>query len=184
MSDGNSTVTYRNVEGFPGYRVGDDGSVWTSWKRQGNGRGGTTKWILGTEWHRLAPGIGTRGHLSVTLCPGRHQRLVHTLVLEAFVGPRPKGMQARHFPDRNPANNAATNLLWGTPKQNSADRVFHGTDIQGEKHGMAKLTEALVRDIRLRLASGEMQVAIARDVGVHKSLISCVARKKIWRHVS
>lgn len=29
MSDVQSTVTYRPINGFPGYRVGDDGSVWS-----------------------------------------------------------------------------------------------------------------------------------------------------------
>lgn len=54
-------------------------------------------------------------------------RLVHILVLEAFVGPKPLGMETRHL-DGNPANNVLTNLTYGTPRENAADRDTHGTD--------------------------------------------------------
>jgi hypothetical protein len=63
-----------------------------------------------------------------------YNRYVHRLVLEAFVGPCPKGMQSRHFPDKDTSNNALTNLQWGTPKQNQDDRITHGTDGRGERH--------------------------------------------------
>jgi hypothetical protein len=31
-------VEYRDVPGFPGYRVGTDGSVWSCWERTAGGR--------------------------------------------------------------------------------------------------------------------------------------------------
>lgn len=37
MSDANSTVEYRDIKGFPGYRVGSDGSVWTTLVRRTRG---------------------------------------------------------------------------------------------------------------------------------------------------
>lgn len=49
------------------------------------------------------------------------------LVLITFIGPRPKGKQVCHYPDRNPSNNNLGNLRWGTPKQNYSDAVKHGT---------------------------------------------------------
>ena len=45
---------------------------------------------------------------------------VHTLVLNAFVGPRPDDMEARHFPDRDRSNNKLSNLRWGTKVENAA----------------------------------------------------------------
>lgn len=51
---------------------------------------------------------------------------VHTVVLTAFVGPRPKGMQACHN-DGNPANNSLTNLRWDTPLSNIADAIRQKT---------------------------------------------------------
>lgn len=55
-------------------------------------------------------------------------RLVHNLVLEAFVGPRPGSIlewDGAHDDD-DPTNNHLTNLKWATRKQNMADRKRHG----------------------------------------------------------
>ena len=47
---------------------------------------------------------------------------VHRMVLEAFVGPCPEGMQCRHLNDvKN--DNRLNNLAWGTRKENSADAI-------------------------------------------------------------
>lgn len=56
----------------------------------------------------------------------RRKRLVHQLVLEAFGGPRPEGMIARHLDD-NPDNNHASNLAWGTYSDNLYDAIRNGT---------------------------------------------------------
>jgi hypothetical protein len=49
-------------------------------------------------------------------------RLVHHLVLEAFVGPRPDGQVGCHFDD-DPRNNRVENLRWDTSSANALDRV-------------------------------------------------------------
>lgn len=51
---------------------------------------------------------------------------VHTLVLTAFVGPRPHGMQACHWDD-TPENNRLSNLRWDTHAGNSADKERNNT---------------------------------------------------------
>lgn len=56
----------------------------------------------------------------------RFERCVHHLVLEAFVGPRPAGMQGCHRDD-DPRNNALDNLRWDTPAGNKSDAVRRGT---------------------------------------------------------
>lgn len=53
-------------------------------------------------------------------------RLVHQLVLEAFVGPRPdEAMGVRHLND-DPTDNTLGNLAWGTYGENMQDRVTNG----------------------------------------------------------
>lgn len=52
--------------------------------------------------------------------------LVHALVMAAFVGPRPPGMQTRHL-DGDPSNNHVSNLRYGTQADNNRDAVRHGT---------------------------------------------------------
>lgn len=63
----------------------------------------------------------------VTLYKDRkaHQKQVHWLVLEAFVGPRPEGAMGLHWDD-DPANNHIDNLRWGTRSENSLDSVRNG----------------------------------------------------------
>lgn len=73
----------------------------------------------------LSPGFG--GYVDASLWRNNSDRRVrvHTLVLEAFVGPPPPGMECRHI-DGNPSNNCLTNLQWGTSSENKWDRVRHG----------------------------------------------------------
>lgn len=71
--------------------------------------------------------IDKAGYPRVTLKVGgaRHNYLVHHLVLKAFVGPKPAGMECRHL-NGNPADDRLENLKWGTPTENSYDTVRHG----------------------------------------------------------
>lgn len=52
-------------------------------------------------------------------------QLVHVLVAEAFIGPRPEGLQVRHL-DGNRLNSDVANLAYGTPTENSEDTIAHG----------------------------------------------------------
>lgn len=52
-------------------------------------------------------------------------RLVHQLIAETFIGPRPNGMVVRHL-NGDKTDNRAENLAYGTPSQNSRDVVSHG----------------------------------------------------------
>lgn len=65
---------------------------------------------------------------------GRESRaFVHEIVLEAFVGPRPRGMEACHN-DGDRTNNSLNNLRWDDRSGNVEDMVRHGT------HNMARVT--------------------------------------------
>lgn len=64
----------------------------------------------------LKPGPNNSGHVTVAIGQ-RNSRLVHTLVLEAFVGPRPEGCDSLHL-NHNPKDNRLSNLKWGTRGEN------------------------------------------------------------------
>lgn len=68
------------------------------------------------------------GHRYVTLrMQGRKRNVyVHRLVLDAFVGPCPPGLEPRHG-NGHPADNRLANLQWDTRSENTRDRVRHGT---------------------------------------------------------
>lgn len=80
--------------------------------------------------------------------------LVYHLVLEAFVGPKPDGMEACHFPDKDPGHNCAENLRWDTHAGNHQDRIIHGTSNAGEANGRAVLTDAKVYEVKALYRSG------------------------------
>lgn len=65
------------------------------------------------------------GHKSVALTRRGGSRLVHQLVAEAFIGPRPPGHEVLHA-DANPANNRPKNLSWGTRSDNLRDDYATG----------------------------------------------------------
>lgn len=167
------SVVYRPIPGFPGYEVGSDGTV-RSYRQRGRNALSVTARIRRPEI--------INGYWSVPLRnDGRQfQKRVHRLVLEAFVGPCPAGMEGCHN-DGNPHNNHISNLRWDTKKSNMADQVQHGTRTRGEMRHNAKLTESQVAEIRARYLTEPARV-LAVEFGVQKRTIECVARGQSWAH--
>jgi hypothetical protein len=182
MSTSNSTtpVEYRGISGVEGYRFGTDGTVWSTWTTGGRG-GSPPNW----PWLRLNPKKPSkRGYFRVWVKINGKATLtnVHTMILTAFRGPCPDGMECRHL-DGNPLNNAIDNLAWGTPKENIADQYRHGTACVGERRNSAKFTPEIVREIRTRHAEGWGITRLARWYEVNHNAIGCIIRRKTWKHV-
>lgn len=96
-----------------------------------------------------------RGYYLVNMWQDRKLRVrsVHSLVAEAFIGPRPyEGAEVRHL-DGNPSNNTSTNLFYGTAKENAADRELHGRTKRGQRNGNSKLPDDEVDFIRIGYAA-------------------------------
>jgi hypothetical protein len=167
-------IEYRDLDpfGFLGYRVGSDGTVWSS-------KSGKWKGMGPHSW-------GNRGHQAVILRRDgkRYYLLVHRLILLAFVGPCPPGMEARHVYNPDPRDNRLINLAWGTPKENQADRLRHGTDCRGSKHPLAILTEADIPEIFRLRAQGLSQDQLAERFNVTRYAISRILQRKIWTHIA
>jgi len=56
---GNPGVEFREIIGFDGYAIGDDGSVWS--RKARNGRG------LTSVWRRMKPEVAKGGYLRASL---------------------------------------------------------------------------------------------------------------------
>ncbi len=82
----------------------------------------------------LSPAIDPMGRCQINLKNGAVLRKVriHTLVLEAFVGPRPEGMEACHFDD-DATNNKLENLRWDTSLANKQDMARNGGGNQNKE---------------------------------------------------
>lgn len=119
------------------------------------------------------------GHRYVQLCRdgGCVSRTVHRLVLETFLGPRPEGMEACHFPDRDPGNNRLANLRWDTSAANKADAVRHGT-MGGSKCRFSKYNHAEIRDLR---AAGLSGAEISKRTGISKPHLWRILNDWNWR---
>lgn len=115
---------WRDIPGYEGtYQASDHGRV----------RSVDRKLVNSLGYERLLRGKILRlkddkGYLRVQLNFGGvgKMHLVHRLVLAAFVGEAPEGMQCRHM-DGYPKNNHLHNLRYGTVSENQLDRVKHGT---------------------------------------------------------
>lgn len=172
MATVDSTVAYKSIEGFPGYRVGDDGSVWSCWRGPS----------MFEQWKKLKPGkhqkrSARRTYLYLHLWRGgkRFTRLVHRIVLDSFVGPRPEGFECRHL-DGNPSNNALSNLCWGTHEEN-------GNDSRAHNRYVVTLTEAQVREIRRRRTAGESRKELAAEFGTSPQNVGSIASGQSWKHL-
>ncbi len=163
-------VNYKPVPGYDNYYAGDDGSIWS---------------FLRNKWHRLKPAFtGSGGKKYLYLNMRGRSRSVHKMILEAFVGPRPSGMWARHFPDRDTRNNRLMNLSWATRKENMADKIVHGTKLQGERVPVSKLTAEKVNIIRLQYKKRQFnQRQLAELNEVHPASISDIILRKSWSHI-
>lgn len=173
MSETDSIVQFRIVPGWPDYRVGSDGSVWSK-----KGHRGYKPKV--EKWKRMIPNpMRKTGHLKVMFSPGNVTMLVHRLVLISFVGEPPEGMQARHFPDRNPANNNLSNLSWGTHSQNMQDKTIHGTQMIGFKNPRTKLS----KEDKAKICAEYVHkygcaIRLAKKYGVSSAHIIRIAKNK------
>lgn len=96
------------------------------------------------------------------------------MVLEAFVGPRPKDYVARHLNDIKD-DDRLLNLSWGTLQENAADCIRNGKMPRGLKHGKASLSAEALEEIRNAKANYKGwygRKALAEKFGVHVMTIS------------
>ncbi len=106
----------REIPGFPGYFINEDGTRIVSRVRYNLAEGGV----------EMKPETTPQGRLRVKVLGQR--KLVHQLVAMTYIGPCPEGMQIRHLDDDH-TNNHWTNLAYGTAKENMADSVATGKHV-------------------------------------------------------
>jgi hypothetical protein len=175
------TENWRPVAGFDGrYEVSDLGRV-RSLARRCSIRNGTRT----VPAKILTPQPHVFGYKTVLLQArdlgiGPRPFTIHTLVLEAFVGPRPEGAEGCHGPN-GITDNTLGNLRWDTHAANMRDKVLQRTAASGEQHGQAKLTWAKVREIRAQRQDGASLRQLAQTFEVSKGTIGFITTGKTWR---
>lgn len=174
-------VEFRAIVDFPGYCVGDDGSVWSCLRNRGPRHG---KRMPDGDWKKRKPFINVKGYYVVQLSRDgvKCKKLVHVLVCTAFYGPCPTGMESCHN-DGVPLNCLAGNLRWDTPSNNNADKKLHGTYLFGERHHLSIITEDIAKDIIRRKIAGEGHEAIALSLGLSRKHVSKIGVTS-WKHLA
>lgn len=130
------------IPGWPGYHADEDGNIWSTHGRTYVG-GLTWAPTIGHAPRRLAQfdRKSARGKPTPyrSVCMKRDDKprnmYVHHLVALTFLGPRPEGAEILHGKEGSTVN-ALSNLRYGTPEENSAERVLCSGDAWYRARGL------------------------------------------------
>lgn len=173
-------VVYRRFTDYSDYCIGTNGMAWT---RKPHGR----SLIRDRGWRPLKLRTNGYGYITFDLYSDRRRKesrkfQAQRLVLLAFLGDCPAGLEACHW-DGNPLNNNFYNLRWDTHENNIGDMFRHGRNQVGEERPNALLTASQAAEIR-RLKTENPSLSkrdIASLYGVSRSCIWNVLTGKEWR---
>lgn len=110
------------------------------------------------------------------------RRLAHRFTYEQLVGDIPRGKLLRHSCDNPPCCNPE-HLTPGTNADNSRDMIERDRSPRGSRHPNARVTEAMVVEMRRKHSDGATMTELARQYGVSLSTASRILRRAGWRHV-
>lgn len=166
-----------NFEEF--YEVSSNGRV----KRSKPGQGTRKGYIL-----KAFPAQSAGRYAHVMICPGdgkpRSIRL-HKKVAEAFLGRCPAGKEVNHKNgDRMDARLENLEYVTRSENQRHRYRVLGHHSPRGESHYNSKLTDAIVRKIRLSCKQGIPGAVVARWFGVTKEAVYHILKRRAWAHVA
>ena len=166
---------WKSVFNFPDYSVSNIGRV---------RRDVVSKMKTSKPGRILKGSITPDGYMTVNLtCNGvKKRKRVHVLVAVAFCKDVWGAGSVCHK-DGNPSNNIATNLYWGTQKQNVHDAIQHGRRGPGEKSGNVKLKQSDVLNIIQLYTNGMQSNDLADQFGVSIHAIRKIVNRKNWKSV-
>ncbi len=167
------TIEYRDIPGWPGYRISDSGNVQT--RRTFGGK-------LRTEWKPKATSRSHDGYLCVTLHRSGKCRFfrVHDLVLLSFVGPSQAGQMGLHR-NANRTDNRIGNLYWGTAQDNADDRNRDGHTARRERNGRARITAEIATHIRhVRATEGSSYARLGLRFGISNRQVARICDGLNW----
>lgn len=135
----------------------------------------------------LRPGL-RKGYRRVVILNAnfkKSSRQVSRLVAIEFLNPDPDRPFVNHK-NGIKCDDRIENLEWVTQKENvrHAYDVLGVKNLVGEAHGMSKLTDQSVREIRNLLQQDLKQRDIARMFNINQRVIWMIKHNLAWRHVT
>lgn len=129
--------------------------------------------------------VAAGGYGQFMVAPG-HKWLAHRLMYTLTYGVIPDGLYVCHRCDVRLCCNPA-HLFLGTARDNSQDALnknrLRMPGLVGTQLNAAKLTEAVIPQIRQAAANGEAYSVIAQRYGVTAQTIKRVVKRIQWHHV-
>lgn len=131
--------------------------------------------------------ITSRSYGSFLMVDGKAWQ-AHRVAWHLINGAIPDGLHVLHKCDVK-ACVRPSHLFLGTHAENMADMVRKGKSgncvrpKQGERNGMSKFTETIIREIRSKHARGALQDDLAKMYGTSQGHVSNIVLRKTWRHV-
>jgi len=137
----------------------------------------------------LKPTKTKKGYLRIKLCKVFCEKsiennfYIHTLVAKSFLENPLKKPQVNHI-NGVKDDNRIENLEWVTGSENVIHSLNNNLKIpqKGSEHGMSKLTEKEVLEIRA-IGRSKTLKEVSLKYNVDQSLISSILLNKIWNHV-
>lgn len=129
------------------------------------------------------PTVGPDGYCRVTFSVQNKAicKTVHSVIAEAFLGPRPDGCEVNHK-DGDKKNNKVENLEYVTRSENLLHRSRVLGIGRGESNSQAKITAEVVRQIRDDHCRGMGYKRLAAKYGLSWGLVRDVATRRTWAH--
>jgi hypothetical protein len=119
------------------------------------------------------------GRFAVSRC---NMHLAHRVAWELASGPIPESLCVLHRCD-NPCCVRPDHLFLGTKKANTRDMLRKGREARGERHGVSKLTAGKVLEACRLREEGMTYAAIGARLGVNRTAVYKVIKRKRWGHV-
>lgn len=134
----------------------------------------------------LKPWVNKRGYNYTSLGDGNRKE-THYWIAISFLGPKPPGKETNHK-NGNKSDNTPQNLEWVTRQENVKHSFSTGLNHYWAKHGISKLDETQVTEIKHLLAGKKKRQRpyyseIADKYGVDRKTIESIAKNKTWRAV-
>lgn len=162
---------WKEIYNFSGYWINKQGKIWS-----------TRRNVF------LTPAKQTGGMRQVHIYRNKikYDKLVHHLVLETFVCPRPKDKECNHK-DGDKSNNNLENLEWVTHSENAQHAWDTGlwnkekrNFAKGIRNARAILNEEQVLEIRKKHSLGRRYCELAREFKVDDETIRKICIRENW----
>ena len=167
----------QDYEGF--YKISNHGNIESITRYVKHNHGGLRK----EKGKPIKLCLNQDGYYCIVLSKNSIKKtfLVHRIVAQHYLENNYQKLLVNHI-DGNKTNNHYSNLEWCTTQENTEHATINDLVKFGQDHGMSKLTDIEVKEIREKYKPNGVYSSykLAKEYKVSRVLINLVVNKKIW----